>query len=206
MESGVRQLNPWVSMWTKPRTTIQQIVKTNPEHLVFLLAAIAGISKAMDRAVIRSLGDQWHWPSIFLFALIGGTISGIVGLYIGSTLIRWTGTWIGGKASAQNIRAAVAWSCVPVAWAMLLWIPQLGLFGQELFTTETPNLDANPSLSYSLFGFLGVEFVIGIWTVVVLLKCLGQVQGFSAWRALGNLSLAGLVFLIPLLLMVFVIV
>ena len=32
--------------------------------------------------------------------------------------------------------------------------------------------------------------LVGRWSIVVFLKSLGQVQGFSAWKALGNVVLA----------------
>jgi len=195
-------LNPWVSMWTKPRATIQQIVDTNPERLVLVLAAIAGFSQALDRASMNSNGDTLEWPTIFLIAAIAGPISGLITLYIGSALIRWTGHWMSGNASSQNIRAAMAWSSVPIIWALILWIPALILFGQELFTTEPPIIDATPSLILIFLGFAAIEITIGIWVIVVFLKCLGQVQGFSAWKALGNVFLAGLVVIIPIVIIV----
>lgn len=99
---------------------------------------------------------------------------------------------------SEQVRAAIAWSSVPLIWALLLWIPELVLFGQDLFTSSTPRLDANPLLAVALIGFGLVELTIGIWAIVVFLKCLGQVQGFSAWRALGNALLAFLIFSRPL--------
>ncbi len=202
MESDEQTLNPWVSMWTKPRATIQQIVDTNPERLVMTLAAISGFAQVLDRASMRSLGDKLEWPAIFLIAAIAGPIGGIISLYIASALIRWTGTWIGGNASSQNIRAALVWSNVPIIWALILWIPELALFGQELFTSETPTIDATPSLAFLMLGFAAIEISIAIWTIVVLLKCLGQVQSFSAWKALGNVVLAGLVVIVPIVVIV----
>ena len=192
-------LNPWVSMWTKPRATIQQIVDTNPQRLVLLLAAAAGFGQALDRASINSIGDRVDWPVIFIVAAVGGPIAGLIGLYIGGALIHWTGTWIGGKTSAENIRAAIAWSSVPMLWALVLWIPELALFGQELFTAETPVIDADTTLNSAFLAFGVVEVTIGIWMLIVYLKCLGQVQGFSAWKALGNSILAGLVIIVPIL-------
>lgn len=200
MESIEEQiLNPWVSMWTKPRATIQQIVDTNPQRLVLLLAAAAGFGQALDRASINSIGDRLDWPIIFIVAAVGGPIAGVIGLYIGGALIHWTGTWIGGKTSAENIRAAIAWSSVPMLWALVLWIPELALFGQELFTAETPVIDADTTLNSAFLAFGAVEVTIGMWTLIVYLKCLGQVQGFSAWKALGNSILAGLVIIVPIL-------
>lgn len=206
MESNKQSLNPWISMWVKPRATIQKIVDTNPDHLVMVLAAISGFARVLDRASMKSLGDKYEWPIIFLIAAFLGPIGGIISLYIGGALIRWAGRWIGGSASTQNIQAALAWSSVPIVWALMLWIPELALFGQELFTTETPNIDASTVLTFALFGFSAIELTIGIWTMVVFLKCLGQVQGFSAWKALGNVVLAGLVIIVPIVLVVLVVV
>ena len=36
--------SPWLSVWRRPRDTIERIVATNPKHHVLLPAALAGIS------------------------------------------------------------------------------------------------------------------------------------------------------------------
>ena len=193
-----RTLNPWLSMWTRPRATIQQIVDANPERGVLLLSAVAGIGQALDRACAKNLGDKLDWPLILLFAALVGPVAGILGLFVGGALLRWTGSWMGGQGSSRNIRAAIAWSNVPEIWAMLLWVPSLALFGQELFTSKTPLIDADPVRLAAFLGFAGVELVLAVWALVVFLKSLGQVQGFSAWKALGNALLTALVVIVPL--------
>lgn len=199
-----QKLNPWFSIWTKPRVTIQQIVETDPRRLVLLLAALGGFSTMLDRASMRNLGDKLQWPVLVLLAAIVGPIAGIVTLYIGGALLRWTGSWIGGQASAQHIRAAMAWSSLPEIWGLLLWIPALAVFGQELFTSKMPRVEANPLLDILLLGFATVSLVIGVWQFVIFLKCLGQVQGFSAWKALGNSIMAAMVVLMPIVIVVVV--
>lgn len=196
-------LNPWLSMWIRPRASIQQIVDDDPDHLVVLLAAIAGIGSVLDRACMKSMGDRLELPLILIIAVIAGPIGGIISLYLFGALLRWTGSWIGGAATYRHVRAAVAWSKVPLIWAMALWIPELALFGKELFTSEVPIIEAKPILALMLLGFGLLEITIGIWAAIIFLKCLGQVQGFSAWRALANTCLAGLVIIIPLVIIVF---
>ncbi len=107
-------------------------------------------------------------------------------------VLRWSGRLLGGHAGPRELRAAIAWSGVPYIASMVLWIPELLLFGDELFTTATPRLDAAPGLQAVLLGFVAVEVLATAWAFVVFLKCLGEVQGFSAWRALLNLLLPGL--------------
>ena len=192
-------LNPWVSIWTKPRATIQQIVDTDPKNSITLLVCISGFAGAIGRASWKGMGDTMELPAIFILAAVLGPFTAVISLYIGSALICWTGKWIGGIASSQNIRAAMAWSSVPIIWSLVLLIPELILFGEELFTTETPILDASLSLTFTLLIFGVIEIIISIWAMVIYLKCLGQVQGFSAWKALANGFLAGLVAFIPLI-------
>ena len=168
--------SPWISIWLQPRATIQEIVDTDPRGL----------------------------PAIFSIAIVAGAIGGILSLFVFGVLIRWTGRWLGGTASYEQVRAAIAWSLVPYLWVSLMWIPELLLLGEEMFTTEMPRLEANPVLAFVFLGLVIVELVGVAWALVVYLKCLGQVQGFSAWKALGNLLLAALIFVVPILVVIFV--
>jgi hypothetical protein len=113
-----------------------------------------------------------------------------------------TGRWIGGEAEPDPIRTALAWGNLPNVAGLLLWLPALALFGREMFTEATPALEAQPWLAV-LYLPLGMAwFVLGLWSLVLLLKGIGEVQGFTAWKALGNLLLAGLVIVVPVALFV----
>jgi hypothetical protein len=186
-------------MWMHPRRTIRQIVDTDPDRHVLLLAAIAGIGTVLDKASTKSTGDHLSLMAILLLAVTVGPIGGVISLYIGGALLRWTGGWIGGRADARDIRSAIAWAGVLAIWAMILWVPELLLFGKELFTKETPIIDASTVLTTLFWLFAVIEVILGVWATVVFLKCLGEVQGFSAWKALGNCFLAGLVIIVPIL-------
>jgi hypothetical protein len=91
------------------------------------------------------------------------------------------------------------WAGVIAIWAMILWVPELLLFGKELFTKETPIIDDSTLLTTLYFILAGIEVILGVWAIVVFLKCLGEVQGFSAWKALGNYLLLCLVIIVPIL-------
>jgi hypothetical protein len=167
------------------------------------LAVLAGISQVLDKASTRSLGDSMELPAIFIFASVAGALSGIASLYVFSYLLKISGKWLGGQSSTVNIRAAVAWSSVPIIWALLLWVPELLIFGKDLFTTDAPSITARPMV---YFGFLALELVAAIWGAVVFCKALGQVQAFSAWRALSSAVLAILIVALPILLLALLIV
>ncbi len=58
------------------------------------------------------------------------------------------------------MRAARAWASVPLIWAMLLWIPEFALVGDELFTSSTPRLESNWLFLLILLGFGLIEMAI----------------------------------------------
>ncbi|MCA9133222.1 MAG: hypothetical protein KDA45_08705, partial [Planctomycetales bacterium] len=118
--------------------------------------------------------------------------------------IRLSGTWIGGAGNREHIKTAIAWASVPSVFALPLWIPQLLLIGSDMFTTETPRLDAQPMLLIPFLALAFAEIVLGVWAFVLLCNTIAEVQGFrSAWRGLGNLILASALIIVPLLAAVF---
>ncbi len=200
------QLNPWVSIWTRPRATIRQIVETNPKYMVLLLGVLSGVGQVLDNASMRSAGDDATLGAILGAAVVFGPIGGLITLFVGGWLVQLTGTWLGGVATAVQVRAALAWGQVPGVVALVLWIPQLLLFGSEMFTTDTPRIDADSGLLAALLGISLVELVLGIWQLVLVFKCVGEVHQFSAWKALGAMMLAGLLLVVVIFLPLLIIV
>jgi len=194
-----------ISICIKPRATIQKIVDKNPKDSVILLACLAGISSVLGRASLRGMGDTMELFDIILLSLILGPFSGVISLYVGSYLIHWTGKWIGGTSSLQNIRAAMAWASMPTVISLLLLIPEVILFGEEMYTTQTPIVDSSTLLLYAFVIFSVIYLILGIWSFILYLHCLGQVQGFSLLKMFGNILLAGLVIIIPIVLLFLVI-
>lgn len=193
--------NPWLSVWVAPRRTIERIVNNDPRRWVLLIAVLSGISQALDGAVQQNVGDDMGWPFILVSAAIAGSISGLLGLFVGSWLLRLTGPWLGGRASALELRAAIAWGSVPIVWGLSLWIALLGLFGQETFASEKPLMAESTTLWATYLAIAIADVVVSVWAFVTLLLCVAQVQGFSAWRALGNLVAAVAVVAVPALLL-----
>ena len=190
------ELNPWVSIWTQPRATIQQIVDSDPEQSVLILAGIAGFVSTLDSVRDAGLGDGIPWFYIVLICALIGSLLGIAGLYVFSFLLHWTGKWLDGRASQPLIRAAGAWAQVPIIWGLLLWVPLIALFGQDLFRSGSFGLESNPFFSY-LVPITSIGIALGVWSLVLSLHCLAQVQGFSVWKALGNYVLVIAVVVIP---------
>jgi Yip1 domain len=192
--------NPFLTIWTRPRATIRAIVNTDPHRHIVPLAILGGIVQTLDRASQRNAGDKLPFAAILGMAMLLGPVGGLLSLFVGGWFLGLTGRSLGGRARPEQLRAAIAWSFVPVLATIPIWIIQLGFFGRELFTRETPTLDANPTLGLVLLATGMLEAALGLWSFVILLKGVGEVQGFSAWKALISLVLIGL----AIILLVFV--
>ncbi len=179
-------MNPWLTIWTRPRETIRAIVRMNPSYRFHLLSGIYGFPLMLQIAQNLSLGDRLPFMAIFLGALILSVFIGMLGIMVMSGLLYWTGQWIGGKANFKGVRAAVTWSNVPNLVNSVVWLLMMATFGGQLFVrgfAERPFVGTE--LTVVFFGFL-IQVVVAVWGFIIALKALGEVQGFSAWKALLN--------------------
>lgn len=178
---------PWITIWTEPRRTIRQIVDTDPTYGVLLLAGLAGALSALE---VRWMAMPSHavgmrWPLMVAFSVVIGAVFGIVALYIYGFFLKWTGAALGGTANYAEVRAALAWSEIPamVAAAISLLAIIFGVAGPV----------AGSMMPRRGGGLDFVHLVLGVWSFVLMLKCVGEVHRFSAWRALGAVLLILLV-------------
>ena len=202
-ELGTGPFNPFLAIWTRPRRTVRRIVSEDPERHVVLLVCLAGIGETLDRASMRSAGETLQLSAIIGIAVVFGPLGGLLSLWIFSHVLRLTGAWIGGAGNREHIKTAIAWAYVPAVFVLPLWSPQLLLYGSEMFTDETPRLDAQPLLWVPIILIGLAEIVCAVWGFVLLCNTVAEVQGYrSARRGLGNIVLAALVVAVPLMILV----
>lgn len=194
--AGKLALNPWLSIWVRPRETIRAILQYNSGYLLPLLYWIYGFPLLLQCAQNLALGDKYSWTSIVGVAAVAAILVGLIGINISSALFYWTGRWIGGAGSFKEVRAAVAWSAVPSVVNIFIWAIQLTIFGGRLFTrlfAETPFVGVELA---AVFLISVTQIVIAIWGFVILLKALAEAQQFSAWKALLNVFMPFIVIFI----------
>lgn len=179
----------FVSIWTEPRATIRRIVDTDPTHYVIGLA-VAG-------PVVFSLYSQWSqalqdnanlsvlWPLWVALAVASQAILGVIILYLNAALFKWSGALLGGVANRVEVRAAIAWSQIPTITLAVVMLAALlaGIPMPKVVPGEQFKIDS------AFYRVLVIGSVLGIWGLVVQLKCLAEVHRFSTWRALGAVLL-----------------
>lgn len=179
-------VNPWTHIWIKPRETVRAIVDFNPKHRFWILSFLYGLPMLLHMAQNLSLGGGFTTVGIVIVALVLAVFAGWLGLTIASGLIYWTGKWIGGQASYFPVRAAVSWSNVPNIIAVIVWLVLIFNFRDQIFLAEFDEMNFAGSQMTLLTGALIVQTAIAIWSFILLVKGIGEVQGFSAWKGVLN--------------------
>jgi signal peptidase I len=160
--------SPFVTLWLSPRRTIERIVATRPRHLVIVLAVlgmIASLYGQMNRMTGMTPSELWFWLGL----VAGGAVLGIIWLYLDGMLLSWIGHLLGGHASALELRAAIAWSAVPVIVGFVI------LLAIDAVTRGAIARDV---------GWL-IGTVFGLWSLVVFLLMLGRLLQFGFWRTIA---------------------
>lgn len=191
----------WSSMWLNPRKTIRQVVDINPRLHLLLLSSLGGIGQTLTNAASRAMGEQIPVPQLILLCVILGPLSGLITITIGGWLITWLGNLFGGTASRAETKAALAWSWVPFAATLPLWIARYILFGRELFLKDMPMVQGEPVLNALWTLSELIDSVLAIWSLLLLFHAVAEINRFSTLRGVGAVLAAGLLTTIPLLIL-----
>lgn len=185
--------SPWLTIWTEPRATIARVVAENPNHSLWVLAGIYGFCSLMNLFQSMVLGSAIGTLGLLILAIIIAPIYGYINFSIWSWIVSWVGKWFKGHGNFRTVRAAYAWSCVPILLNIPLWLLMVVLFGHQLFM-NFPDAHLLPT-SQVLFLFIIsiAKVVLAIWSLVIYLNALAEVQGYSILRAILNVLLAGVI-------------
>ena len=195
-EGNASAVEPYLTIMFQPRATIRRVIETDPRRHVLMLAAVSTALGALQLAWSSVVSGQYEpgprWPLSVVGLVVASALAGVLLLYFNAWLVRITGAWLGGVATSEELRAAIAWPRVPIIIASVLSIA--GILAEANGPPPRSMLDLAPwQLALS-----AVAGILDLWGLIAALKCIGEVHGFSAWRAFGAVLLGGLIGLVIL--------
>ncbi len=184
----------------QPRETMRGILDSGQHRWTAEITALASICAAAGDADVRVL--QKGLPSLeivptlalALLALIGGAIVWVLLLYLLSWLATFVGRKLDGQGAAADVRAALAWSLVPVIWAVILRIP-LVIYQQRFVLeggspwTVLGNLIEQGGCTLAVI-LLTVQLLFRVAVVVLASFCVGEAMRFSTWKGFGTVAIS----------------
>jgi hypothetical protein len=178
--------NPWLWMLVEPTETIRQIVDFDPQHYVLLLSCLYGIN-AMLIGTIQNPYLHLNYAVLLPVVLVGGPLLGLLSVSLVSWAVRMAAPHSGGHASEHETQAAFAWSLLPEIYILPL----------TLAAAIAVSPDAGSPQANSTTGLIVVTLISSIasrlWSFVLWLNTLAEVNQFSRWSAFTTLVTAGLI-------------
>jgi signal peptidase I len=198
MTSGqMRQGLPLLTIWLKPRVTIERVLASYSTRWILVLAALNAIFGFLNGMIAKGHMGSGP-PNLRLLACIalGAGALGIGSLYLAGLFFKWSGRLFRGHASAAELRAVIAWGGVPTVMGLAaVFVVLTGLY---LAGARSPGTQAVEVTLQVIAG------VLGLWSLVVLLLMLSRVQKFGFWRTIASAAIAYILLVsIPLLIRTF---
>jgi|GEM_PF-3658543 len=186
------QIKPWLSMWTRPRSTIEAVVAYRPTYRFWVLSGIIGWPAAIQVAQIYALSASFELPLILLMTVLAAPLLGALCITVVGGVVYFTGKLLGGKASFSEMKCAVSWSNITSIISVLSYVIVIAYFRGGWFCPGWVNIHVDRYMAYVLFCLFLLQIVFVVWTVYLLIQSVSQVQRFSVWRSAANVGMAGI--------------
>ena len=177
-------------IWTHPRATVRQALSHRRPYLDLLLVAGSGVVQSIVQALSNHVGARLPGFMILLGTFVIGALWGLLQLHVIAIPLYYVGRWTGAPARFGDLRTALAWAAIPQVAILPFWVLGTLVFGRFLYMQPELTLARMP-LAVLAQGLLTLATVLCAgWWLVLQVFTVAEVQGVSAWRALGNLIAA----------------
>ena len=166
--------SPWRTIWLSPRSTGRRLLETHNWRAWLPVIAFAApasflsvVQSARSKAALANAPTSeffWTWAKFEFYALV-----------LSPYILAAIGRLLKGTAGARVIRSVVIWAQVPIAVASAFWIPVVLNVGAEVIH------EARRGWTVELAQF--ASHVGGVWSFVVFIIMLAEVEAFSVGRA-----------------------
>ncbi|GAA4273644.1 Yip1 family protein [Aquimarina gracilis] len=204
MSQNLTDREVFIKIWTKPRMVFKFINEKHFDKYVKILLVLAGISRAFDRASMKDMGDKMSLWAVMGFCIILGGLLGWISYYIYAALLSWTGKWLNGKGNTSSILRILSYALIPSIIALIFLIPQIGIYGNELFKSDGDMTTAGLISNFFVYGSMIIEFILGIWTIIFFVIGISEVQKLSIGKSILNLLLPIIIFAVPIMIIILV--
>ena len=171
-------LNIFISIFTKPRSTMRYILDYDRPgigflfFIVFLNYFIGGYAGYLNNP------DPTLQSTIILFILGGSFLFSIISLFIAPIFLSIPGRWLGGKGYYKDLQIAFCFSSYPFIFTNIVSL---------IVALIAPAYNAKEAFSPTCFVFCTfalIIFLVSLWFLIISLKLIAEAHQFSIWRSI----------------------
>ena len=150
----------------------------------YLLAAAQGVGNFLALYRHEGAGAHGSVEEILAKSFAYGAIAGVVSVYLMAVIYGRLGLRAGGKSTTTQVIHVLAYGGVPMAASLAIWVLTALLAGEATFV-ETPRADLEAFLALLLhLQFISYVLLL-IWSIVLQVMGLSEIQGLATRKAFG---------------------
>lgn len=177
-------IRPLKDVWLRPRRVFRELAAQPLGIADYLLAAAQGVGNLL--ALCRHVGAGAHSSveAILAISFAYGAVSGVMSVYLMAVIYGRLGLRAGGKSTTTQVIHVLAYGGVPMAASLAVWVLTALLAGEATFV-ETPRADLEAFLALLLHLQFISYVLLFIWSIVLQVMGLSEIQGLTTRKAFG---------------------
>jgi hypothetical protein len=190
-------IRPLHDVWLRPRRVFRAIA-TQPVGLAdHLLGATQGVMNTLFYCRAADFGAKLSLAQIFGGSVVIGSVAGIVSLHVMAALYARLAARVGSPALRRQAVHVLAYSSVPVALSLGMWVVTALLAGEAAFVQSPGDVD----------GFIAILLVVqvagygllALWAVVLQVMGFSEIMAIRVGKAFGIWVLGQLIAVLAIL-------
>jgi hypothetical protein len=170
----------------------------------YLLGAAQGVAGWLAFSRAQNAGATSSVAEIFVKALLIGSVAGVASLFLFCTIYARLGSRAGRTAARNQVFHVLAYGGVPLAASLIVWLFTALLTGEATFE-QVPHPDVEGFVAILLRIQFITYVLLTVWSVVIQVMGLSEIQGLTPRKAFGLWILGQLIgFLALLFLMILI--
>ncbi|MDB6086673.1 MAG: hypothetical protein JWN43_4554 [Gammaproteobacteria bacterium] len=180
----IEPIRPMHDVWLRPRRVFRELASRPVGATDYLLGAAQGIAGWLALSRAQNAGTSSSVAEIFGKALLIGSMAGIASLFFMGTIYARLASR-GGRATARNqVFHVLSYGGVPLAASLVVWVFTALLTGEAAFE-QVPHPDVEGFVALLLRVQFIAYVLLTVWTVVIQVMGLSEIQGLTARKAFG---------------------
>ena len=192
------QIRPLHDVWLRPRRVFRELASQPVGRVDYLLGAAQGIANCLALSRAQNAGASMGVGEIFLRALGLGSTVGVAGLFLMGLIYTRLGARTGRAATRSQVFHVLAYGNVPLAASLIVWVFAALLTGEATFEVA-PHAEVESFVALLLRMQFIAFLILALWSVVIQVMGLSEVQGLTTGRAFGLWVLGQLIGFLALL-------
>lgn len=197
-------MNPFFTIWSRPKETLQYILDEKPLKYAIMLTVLGSLANGIMAFSDTGLFGDLPLAAILTIIIGAAVAMALIGWVIVTLLYLLVGRMLGGNGTMTSVGKIVGSAALPGIWVAPINVLLLIIYGRDLFAApEGIQITVLPIAVYLIYNLIVTG--IGIYAIVIQSMGLGLAHGFSSLRGFGVLAIVT-VFLVIITIMIVMVI